>query len=104
MEKRSKDSIGNIYYLKKLLKNRPSYKTLTVICAQRHTARLQYLFDVFFDNSYRIHFMGVNSKGDYTDEKRLLRQTKSVLSGVRPGHEEDFKHRPYVSKFYRSLA
>lgn len=58
-EQSSKDTIGNVYYLKLKLRNHPDFKKLLVICAEPHSRRVKYLFHKFFGKNYVITVLPV---------------------------------------------
>ncbi len=107
-ESRSKDTAGNVYYLKRHLRVKPNYRRLLIICAAQHKTRLEFLFYKFFGKEYSIEFLGVevpNHEADISgDEVRILAEHRALLAGVRPGHEEDFKHKFYKCAYYTRHA
>ena len=107
-EQSSKDTIGNVYYLKLKLRSHPDIKKLLVICAEPHESRVKYLFHKFFDDSFRVKFLPVvaphykrNTTGN---EKTLLAEQTELLDLVEPGHEEGLKHHLYNDHYYRMQA
>ena len=108
METHSKDTIGNVYYLKLFLKDKPKIKYILVVCASQHEPRVRFLFKKFFAGSPQIVFLAIPAshykQSALGSEKRLLAEQKEFLRDVRPGHEEDLRHRLYNSKYYRHQA
>lgn len=107
-EQSSKDTIGNVYYLKLKLRLHPEMKRLLVICAEPHAPRVKFLFRKFFDDSYDIRYLPVAAphyKRNVTgDEKTLLAEQSELLALVTPGHEEGLKHHLYNDHYYRKQA
>ncbi len=107
-EQSSKDTIGNVYYLKLLLRRHLEMKRILVICAKPHEPRVKYLFHKFFDDSYKISYLPVSAphyKSNTTgDEKTLLAEQAELLDMVRRGHEEGLKHHLYNDHYYRRQA
>jgi len=108
MESRSKDTIGNTYYLKRIVRQNPQYKRLLVICASQHKKRIAFLFDTFFGPNYRINYLAVSAphfhKNTTANETTCLKEQRELLKNVRPGHEEDFEHKLYNSPYYARQA
>jgi uncharacterized SAM-binding protein YcdF (DUF218 family) len=107
-ESQSKDTPGNVYYLKRLLRDKPNYCRLLVICAAQHETRLKFLFHKFFGPEYSVDFLGIEApnfdKNVTGDEVKCLADQKLLLANVRPGHEEDFKHKFYKCAYYARQA
>lgn len=108
MEANSKDTIGNVYYLKLLLKDFPQYNKLLVICADQHEKRIKYLFSRFFDSRFKVTYYPVTAlhydKSSLGSEEALLREQSEFLDDLRPGHEEDIIERLYSEPYYRRQA
>jgi uncharacterized SAM-binding protein YcdF (DUF218 family) len=108
MEQHSKDTIGNAYYLKRLLDNHPGHTKILIICAAQRITRARLIFETFLGPDYDIAFRGIcapNFDQDATGmEEHLLKEQTGLLSHIRPGHTEDFGHRIYNLKYYRDQA
>jgi uncharacterized SAM-binding protein YcdF (DUF218 family) len=107
-ESRSKDSPGSVYYLKRYLRDKPKYSRLLVICAAQHEPRLKFLFYKFFGEEYSIRYLAIKAP-DFNnnvtgDEEICLADQKLLLANVRPGYEDDFKHKFYKCTYYTRQA
>lgn len=103
-ESHSKDTIGNVYYLKLYLRDKPQYRKLLVICAKQHEPRLRFIFHKFFGNKYEIDYLTMKApsfiKNVTGEESKLIKEQQHLLAHVRSGHEEDFKHHLYNDTYY----
>lgn len=101
----SKDTVGNAYYLKQVLRRRGyDYRDLLIICGSPHLARVKYTFGQIFGPDFNFDYLGMQTT-DFPNtpeaERRILQQTKEFFDGVRPGHDEKLRHLLYQSKKYR---
>jgi uncharacterized SAM-binding protein YcdF (DUF218 family) len=107
-EQTSKDTIGNVYYLKLKLRTHPQFKKILVICAEPHTPRVKFLFHKFFGPDFKISYLPVSAphykRNTTGNEKSLLAEQEGLLALVRPGHEEGLKHHLYNDHYYRKQA
>ncbi len=108
LERRSKDTIGNIYYTKLFLRRHPEYKNILVICAATRAKRVTFLFHKFFGPDFPATFYPIVPKraslSSLGSEPRLLKVQREFLKRVRPGHEEDLGGRLYSRPYYRRQA
>jgi uncharacterized SAM-binding protein YcdF (DUF218 family) len=108
IENRSKDTVGNAYYTKRILSKRPEIKNLTVLCAEQHLERVKFLFDTFFGDQYYICYETLEAPNFDLDvtgkEQACFEEQKDLLRHVRPGHEQDFRHYLYKCAYYSRQA
>ena len=107
-EKKSKDSIGNAYYLKINFFLPQKVRSAIIITSHFHLERVQYIFHKIFGPSYRFQFVGIQEKLSTSEEKRvlahqreLLEKTKEVLSAMKTGDHHFLKGKLYKIKYYR---
>lgn len=106
-ERNSKDTIGNIYYAKQYVKSHPGVSVIIVFCTKLHRQRVEYIFNKFFESSYRIIFKTVDSKPSQQDinneekEFRYIKGEQSILNNIIGGNDADFKYKLYRNKFYQ---
>ena len=102
-ESRAKDSIGNVYYSKKIVRKYPEFKKIVVVCATQHQPRIKFLFNKFFGPEYCIdyHTIRANENNEKVlSEEQEIKDEKIFLSKVGTGYEDDFRHQLYNGKFY----
>jgi uncharacterized SAM-binding protein YcdF (DUF218 family) len=75
LEEKSKDTIGNAYFVKKLL-DLKSVKSFVVVTCDFHVPRSMYIFGRVFGSDYKIKFLGSVS-GEF--ERRIGVEKKKVL-------------------------
>lgn len=107
-ESRSKDTVGNVYFVKLLTKKFPQLRSILVVCATQHEQRVRFLFHKFFSDKYAISFYTVHAKhynqSSLGNERRLLEDEMKLLDSVRDGHEEDVRQYLYSMPYYRKQA
>lgn len=108
LEKKSKDTIGNAYYLKKDVFI-PHRETRAIIITSRfHLERVKYIFNKIFGPKYNFQFVGVEEKLPPDKEKRvndrqrqLLEETKKILFPMKTGDHNFLKEKLYKIKYYK---
>ncbi len=108
LEKKSKDTVGNAYYLKKLIFiPRHEYKA-TIITSNFHLARTKFIFNKIFGPTYQLTIVGVpddlpkNEKKKVLDrQKELLLKSKQMLAKMKDGDHNYLKRKIYNLKYYR---
>ncbi len=85
-ERRSKNTIGNAFFTRPLVKRNSS---MVIVTSEFHIPRARYAFSKFFDKGYRIRFYA--SKTDRcllpkarAFEKESFKHVRSVLKGIDP--------------------
>lgn len=108
LEKKSKDTIGNAYYLKKDVFIPHQETRAIIITSNFHRERVKYIFDKIFEPKYHLQFVGVEEKLSpdkknqvNSRQKELLNKTKQILSLMKPGNHLDLKGKLYKLKYYR---
>lgn len=103
-ESKSKDSIGNVYYSKRIVRKNPKIKNIIVVCAKQHQPRIKFLFNKFFGPEYSIEYISIlaneNAKNVLSEEQEISDE-KLFLVKVGKGYEKDFTHQLYNSKYYK---
>jgi uncharacterized SAM-binding protein YcdF (DUF218 family) len=61
-EDRSRDTIGNAYYSKQIIKRHSLWKNILVVTSDVHIPRSRWLFGKIFGASYTIHYLGTHSQ------------------------------------------
>lgn len=103
-EPKAKDSIGNVYYSKKIVCKHPFAKNILVVCATQHQPRVKFLFNKFFGTEYCVEYLTVKaneSNDKVLSEEKEISDAKEFLKKVGTGYENDFKNQLYNSKFYQ---
>lgn len=108
LENRSKDTIGNVYYAKKLYFIPKKEKNIVVITSDFHIGRSKYLFKKIFGDKYNIKYIatpsllkGKMNKDVFSRQLELLNKTKSILAKMKNGDHNFLKNKLYKIKFYK---
>lgn len=108
LESKSKDTISNAYYAKKLYFIPQKEKRVIVITSEFHLERTKFIFKKIFGPDYQIQFISVCSlfKGEKAKkiiekEKVLLAETKQILAKMKPGEHNFLRGKFYKLKYYR---
>jgi len=108
LETKSKDTIGNAYYAKKLYFIPKKEKQAIVVTSEFHLERVKYIFKKIFGKNYKLKFVAVPSpfKGEKRQkiikrQKELLKKTKEILDKMEPGNHNFLKGKLYKTKYYR---
>ena len=108
LEKLSKDSIGNAYYLKKSIFIPQKELEAIVVTSGYHLERTRYIFKKIFGRSYSFKFIGVLEHLPIQEEKmvterqkELLLKIKQLLFNMKDGDHNFLKDKLYKLSFYR---
>ncbi len=108
LENKSKDSIGNAYYAKKLYFIPKKEGRGIIITSEFHLARVKFIFKKIFGNNYKFKFIGVpfslkNKRGKKIIErqKELLEKIKEILNKMELGDHNFLRGKLYKLKYYR---
>lgn len=110
METKSKDTIGNAYYAKKLYFIPKKERKAVIITSDFHLERTRFVFQKIFGKGYKLKFVSASSflknkeKTKVMErDKEILQRTKRVLAEVRPGDHNFLKGKLYKLKFYKDI-
>lgn len=108
LETKSKDSIGNAYYLKKNVFIPKKEKEATIITSHFHLQRVKFIFHKIFGENYKFKFIGIQEHlpKDQEDkiiirQKELLLKTQDLLSKMKIGEHNFLKRKIYNLRYYR---
>lgn len=108
LEQKSKDTIGNAYYLKKLVFLPRQERSAIVITSPFHLSRVRYIFGKVFGSDYKLQFVGstesfpLKQKAEIVKyQKELLLKTKLLLSKMKDGDHNFLKGKLYKIKYYK---
>lgn len=108
LEKKSKDSIGNAYYLKKNFFLPKKINRAIIITSNFHLPRIKFIFQKIFGSAYKFDFVGVQENLPKEEEKKvierqkqLLEKTKNILKEMKNGDHNFLKGKLYHIKYYR---
>lgn len=108
LEKKSKDTLGNAYYLKKDIFLSHQEKEAIIITSYFHLKRVKYIFNKVFGPSYKFQYIGVKEnlppekmRKVLLRQKQLLFTIKQILSPMKPGNHLTLKGKLYKLKYYR---
>ena len=95
LEKKSRDTIGNAYYSKQIVKRHPEWKNILLITTDKHVPRSRWLFNKVFGDKYVIHYHGVPSHhSSFTNpgrkkyEQFLIEWHKKISSHIKNGDDK----------------
>jgi len=107
LEKKSRDSITNAYYSKRIAKKHPRWANILIVTTDGHVARCRWIFNKVFGDKYKFRFMGVPSTiGGFSDnssnrkryEKYLIDIYRVGFSLVKKGDDKA------ILKIWKSLS
>jgi len=108
LENKSKDTIGNAYYTKKLYFIPKKERKALIITSDFHLRRVRFIFQKIFGKQYQLKFVALPSflnekkKAKLIErQKELLRKTKEILAGMKSGNHNFLKGKLYKLKYYR---
>lgn len=109
LEKKSKDTIGNAYYAKKLYFIPKKDREVWVVTSDFHLERVKFIFEKVFGPRYRLKFFPTLSSFKSKErknktiqrQKNLFLKTKSMLSEMKRGDHNFLKNKLYKTKYYR---
>lgn len=93
-ERRSRDTVGNFYHAKQLIKRHQSWRRLLVVTSRGHAYRCRWLSKKIFGPSYSFGFLNVPSRlPSFSPEKRdryerwLISRYQRMLTGTGNGDD-----------------
>lgn len=110
IEEKSQDTIGNIFFTKKLFLEPNKWRKIILVTSDFHMPRTKYLCKKILGPDYKINFEEAEScfpekelRLKYKDEKKVMRFTKLILEKVNDGDSERiekilFKEHPAYAK------
>lgn len=108
LENKSKDTIGNVYYAKKLYFIPRKEKDAVIITSEFHLERVKFIFRKIFGNGYQFKFifplfsLNVKEKTKIVErQKNLLKKTKKILAKMKSGDHNFLKGKLYKIKYYK---
>lgn len=105
-EGESKDTIANLYCLKRTIVAPRGMKRVLIITADFRLARLQYLAQKIFGRSAQINFETVPSSPSepYPHEADTLARTKQFLAGMTDGDDRFLDGKFYGAPYYQEAT
>jgi len=95
LEKRSRDTIGNAYYSKQIIKRHPRWKNILIVTTNKHIPRSRWLFNKVFGKKYSIKYYGVPSRhssftnpGRMKYERFLIGWNRKASSHIKNGDDK----------------
>lgn len=97
-EEKSKDTMGNAYFVKTLYLKDRNWKKVIVVTGEDHLERSKYLFDRILGDGYTIEYVATDPMLDEEAflkskdrERRVIVLTEKLMNQfhVRPGNDED---------------
>lgn len=108
LENKSKDTISNAYYAKKLYFIPRKEKDAKIITSEFHLSRVKYIFKKVFGSSYKFQYISILSNLNKKSadkvkarQKELLKKTKEILGKMKNGDHNFLKNKFYKLKYYR---
>ncbi len=108
MENKSKDTIGNAYYAKKLYFIPRKEKEAIIITSDFHLERSRFIFKEIFGSGYDFKFIATpsNLKAEnkakiIARQKELLAKTRDLLKNMHGGNHNFLKGKLYKIKYYK---
>ncbi|MFZ1549224.1 YdcF family protein [Candidatus Roizmanbacteria bacterium] len=88
-EDESKDTVSNLYYLKKLIFKPKKIKEILFIVADFRIERIRYFCKRILGSEYKVHFLSVNSESGeiYPNEAHTFKIYKEFLSPMKSGDD-----------------
>ncbi len=105
-EEKSKDTLGNTYYAKQLIKRHPAWKKILIVTTKGHGYRCKWLFKFILGNGYKVDCLEIpsniigfkNNKGREAYERFLVGIYKRIFKGVKAGEDKEILKR--IKVFY----
>ena len=108
IENKSKDTIGNAYYAKKLYFLPRKERKGVIVTSEFRLERVKFIFKKIFGKNYQLKFVTVPSssrnkkRGKITErQKMLLKKTKEILNKMKPGDHNFLRGKLYKLKYYK---
>lgn len=101
-EGESKDTIANLYYVKRLLAAPRGFRHLLFVVADFRVERLRYLCDKVFGSDYAVEFATIPAPPDevYPEEALTLKRTREFLAPMTPGDDKFLDDKFYAAGYY----
>lgn len=104
----SKDTIGNIYYLRRYLQAHPKYQNILMICATQRVTRVKYLSSLIMPSCNKLDYELVDAPNDVASslgsEASILDGQREFFSHVSGDVGAYLSHKLYKSKYYTQQA
>ncbi len=108
IENKSKDTIGNAYYAKKIYFIPRKERKASIITSEFHLARTKFIFQKIFGKGYQLKFVSLSSSLKSKEkakvmerQKKLLKKTKEILTEMKSGDHNFLKGKLYKIKYYK---
>jgi uncharacterized SAM-binding protein YcdF (DUF218 family) len=108
LEQKSKDTISNAYYAKKLYFLPRKEKEAYIITSEFHIPRTKYIFQKVFGDKYKFRYVPVSSdlrgrarRRVKERQRELLGRTRKILSPMKEGNHDFLRGKFYKIKYYR---
>ena len=108
LEKKSKDTISNAYYLKKDIFIPNKQRSAIIITSHFHLQRVKYIFNKIFGLKYKLKFISLKEHLNKNEEKRVIKHQKQlltiikkILSPIRSGNHSFLDGKFYKIDYYR---
>ncbi|EDK72306.1 protein of unknown function DUF218 [candidate division TM7 genomosp. GTL1] len=105
-EETSQDTIGNAYFIKQLVQERPGLRRLLIVCATPHLRRVCYIFDHVFGDSRHLSYGGIvpnDFPNSPAKEEEVLRKTKEFFGSMRRGDDSALEGMLYGERFWQVM-
>ena len=97
IEDRSRDTIGNAYFSKQIIKNFPKCRNILIVTTRGHAGRSNWIFKKVFGNIYKFSFWEVpsylpsftNNPGRKAYESYLIKTYKWLLGAAAEGDDKN---------------
>jgi len=108
LENKSKDTISNAYYAKKIYFIPKKEKRAKIITSEFHLPRVRYIFKKVFGRDYKFQYIPISSNLNNKSvdkvqqrQKKLLEKTKGILNEMNDGDHNFLKNKFYKLQYYR---
>lgn len=108
LEEKSKDTIGNAYYAKKLYFIPKKEREALIITSNFHLERVRFIFQKMFGKYYQFKFISPSFSLKNHEkarvikrQKELLWKTKEILTRMKPGNHNFLRGKLYKIKYYK---
>ncbi len=93
IEADSKDTVGNIYFSKQIIKRHPEWKNIVIVTTKGHKTRSEWIFKKLFGPKYKLSYIEVpTSTGNFGHKRRLYEKHvigiyRKMLAGTDAGDD-----------------
>lgn len=95
-EEESLDTLGNVYFTKKLIVEPKDWRMLTIVAAEEHVARANYLFEKIYGPDYHFDYQAAERvldderyQQEVAHEEDSLKLSRNWLGGVADGDDTE---------------